>query len=50
MAQQWIQNSAQFMTDERLIPVLGMDGAQAFQQINGEVLQGTYIVDAEAAS
>jgi hypothetical protein len=50
MAQQWVENNAQFIREDRLIPILGVDGAQAFQQINGEILQGTYIVNADASS
>jgi hypothetical protein len=47
---QMMQLNQQFVRAERLIPIIGRDGAQAFEAVEPEVLQGTYHVNLTPAT
>jgi hypothetical protein len=45
LAHQFIALNQQFVREDRLVPIIGADGAQLFEQIEPLMLQGTYVVD-----
>lgn len=42
VGEHWIELNQQFITEERLVPLIGADGAQAFHAISPAVIQGKY--------
>lgn len=46
-ANQWVALNQQFKRTETLVPVIGMDGATAFEAIGPDVLSGSYHVNVD---
>lgn len=49
IGEQWCALNQQFIRTPRLIPVIGADGAQAFEEVRPELLQGRYLFEVEMA-
>lgn len=47
---QWVSLNQQNVREQRLVPVVGLDGAVAFEEIEPEMLQGSYHVNVQAAT
>jgi hypothetical protein len=48
VGEQWLQLNQQFITEDRLVQIVGPDGAHAFEQISPLALQGDYFLSMEA--
>lgn len=48
IGEQWCALNQQFIRDERLVPVIGRDGVEAFEKIRPEMIQGIYSFQTEA--
>lgn len=48
VGEQWMSNNQQFVREERLVSVIGAGGAQDFESIRPEMIQGDYYIDLEA--
>jgi hypothetical protein len=47
IGEQWCALNQQFVRADRIVPVVGSDGAQEFQRIRPEMLQGNYAFQVE---
>lgn len=47
IGEQWCALNQQFVTDDKLVPVVGQDGAEAFEVVRPEVLEGLYVFETE---
>lgn len=48
VGEHWLKMNQQFITEDRLVQVVGPDGAHAFEQISPLALQGDYFLGMEA--
>lgn len=49
IGEQWCALNQQFIREDRLVPVIGEDGVEAFEEIRPELLQGQYLFETEMA-
>lgn len=49
IGEQWCALNQQFIRSERLIPVIGADGAESFEVIRPELIQGRFLFETEMA-
>lgn len=47
IGEQWLALNQQFIRTERLVPIIGMDGAQAFERIGPDIIAGDYVIQTE---
>ena len=47
IGEQWLALNQQFVRTDRLIPIIGQDGAQAFERISPDIIAGDYVIQAD---
>lgn len=48
--EQWCALNQQYLEPSRLIPVIGSDGAMAWEEIRSEIIQGRYLFESEVVN
>jgi hypothetical protein len=48
LGEQWMSNNQQFVTEKRLVAVVGRQGAADFKAVSPLMIQGNYVIDLEA--